>query len=176
MQRTFLALGFGLFMAGSASAQVSTKPTMAFAAPDPATLKAAREVVGKMQGDRGSTLTAMSAPMVGLIQQMGIREPERAQVLVQEVMLPVLTAHFDELLDVQARGFATVLSEPELRAISAFYDTAAGKALVKAQPQLAQAQLAGMTQWMGGLAPEIQTKTAQAIKAHGWDKVPAQSR
>lgn len=68
------------------------------------------------------------------------------------------------------------LSEPELRAISAFYDTAAGKALVKAQPQLAQAQLAGMTQWMGGLAPEIQTKTAQAIKAHGWDKVPAQSR
>ena len=50
-------------------------------------------------GDRDAVLSSMGAPMVGLMQQMGVREPDRAQVLVQEVMLPVMTAHYDELLE-----------------------------------------------------------------------------
>ncbi len=176
MQRSLLALGFGLLLAGPALAQAPAKPPAPTSVPDATALKAAREVVGKMQGDRAAVLTAMGGPMVGMIQQMGVREPDRAQVLVQEVLLPVMTAHYDELLDVQARSFATVLGTGELQAVSAFYDTPAGRALAKAQPQLAQAQLTGMTQWMGGLVPEIQSKMAQAIKAHGWDKAPTPSR
>lgn len=175
MRRTFLGLSFCVLLSGSALAQGTppASPPNATPAPDAATLKAAREVVAKMQGDRSTTLSAMSGPMVGLMQQMGVREPDRAQVLVQEVVLPVMTAHFDELLDVQARSFASVLSGADLQAVSAFYDTPAGRALAKAQPQLAQAQLTGMTQWMGGLVPEIQGKATQAVKAHGWDKPPA---
>lgn len=176
MRRTLLALGFGLLLAGPAFAQAPAKPMAPAGAPDPATLKAAREVVGKMQGDRGAVLASMGGPMVGLMQQMGVREPDRAQVMVQEVVLPVMTAHYDELLDVQARSFASVLSGADLQAVSAFYDTPAGRALAKAQPQLAQAQLTGMTQWMGGLVPEIQGKMTQAVKAHGWDKAPSPSR
>jgi uncharacterized protein len=174
MRRILLALG--LCLAGPALAQAPAKPPAPAAAPDAATLKVARDVVGKMQGDRAQVLASMSGPMVGLMQQMGVREPDRAQALVQEVVLPVLTAHYDELLDVQARSFATVLGGADLQAVSAFYDTPAGKALAKAQPQLAQVQLTGMTQWMGGLVPEIQGKAVQAVKAHGWDKAPGQSR
>ena len=173
MRHSLLALGLVISIAGPAFAQAPAKPPASASAPDAATLKAAREVVAKMQGDRASVLASMGGPMVGLIQQMGVREPDRAQVLVQEVMLPVMTAHYDELLDVQARSFAGVLSGSDLQAVSAFYDTPAGKALAKAQPQLAQAQITGMTQWMGGLVPEIQSKMAQAVKARGWDKAPA---
>ncbi|WP_245930707.1 DUF2059 domain-containing protein [Methylobacterium radiodurans] len=136
--------------------------------PDPATLKAAREVVTQMQGDRTTTLNSMSGPMVAMMQQMGIKEQDRAQVLVQEVVLPMLTARYDDLLDIQARSFAGVLSKEDLQAIGAFYGTPAGKRLAAAQPQLAQAQLTGMTQWMGQMMPEMQTKLTQAIKAHGW--------
>ena len=137
-------------------------------APTPAALKAARDTVAQMQGDRATVLKTMSAPMVSFMQQMGIREPDRAQVLVQEVVLPVLTSHYDELLDIQAKSYATVLSAADLQAISAFYASSAGRNLAAAQPTLAQAQLSGMTQWMGTVSPEMQTKLAQAIQAHGW--------
>ncbi|MCJ2087062.1 DUF2059 domain-containing protein [Methylobacterium sp. E-005] len=136
--------------------------------PDPALVKVARETVAQMQGDRTATLNAMAGPMVGMMQQIGIKEPDKAQVLVQEVVLPTLTAHYDELLDLQARGFATVLSKDDLQAIAAFYATPAGKHLVAAQPQLAQVQLTGMQQWMQSVMPEMQGKIAKAVQAHGW--------
>jgi len=163
-------------LAGAALGQTApaAKPgAVPVASPDAATLKAAREVVGQMQGDRAATLASMSAPLVSMMQQMGIREPDRAQVLVQEVMIPLLTAHYDELLDIQAKGFASALNKDDLQAIGAFYASPAGKRLVAAQPQLAQAQMTGMSQWMGTLMPELQGKLAAAIKAHGWGNPPA---
>ena len=162
----FLASGalFGaLLLSCSAFAQAP-----AASAPTPDALKAARGIVTQMQGDRANVLKVMSAPMIGLMQQMGIKEPDRAQVLVQEVVMPLLSAHYDELLDVQARAYATALTVADLQAISAFYATPAGHNLAVAQPTLAQAQVAGMTQWISTLAPELQTKLAQAIQTHGW--------
>ncbi|WP_244473017.1 MULTISPECIES: DUF2059 domain-containing protein [unclassified Methylobacterium] len=157
-------------LANGAYAQAAPSPDKpsASATQDPATLKVAREVVAQMQGDRVTTLNAMAAPMAGMMQQMGVREPERAQVIVREAVLPMLTAHYDELLDLQARSFATVLSKDDLQAVGAFYASPAGRRLAAAQPQLAQAQMTGTTQWMQALMPEMQTKIMQVIKAHGW--------
>lgn len=151
----------------AAVAQPAPKPVTT-TTPDPALVDIARETVAQMQGDRSATLSAMAAPMVGMMQQIGIKEPDKAQVLVQEVVMPTLTAHYDELLDMQARGFATVLGKDDLQAIAAFYATPAGKHLAAAQPQLAQVQLTGMQQWMQSVMPEVQGKLTKAIQAHGW--------
>ncbi len=94
----------------------------------------------QMQGDRTALLNAIATPMVGMMQQIGIKQQDQAQTLVQEVVMPTLTAHYDELLDIQARSFAAALGKDDLQAIAAFYATPAGKRLVTAQPQLAQAQ------------------------------------
>lgn len=159
----------GTTLAFGASAQGVPQPAApAVTVPDAVTLKAARDVVTQMQGDRTTTLNSMSGPMVGMMQQMGIKEPDRAQTLVQEVVVPMLTARYDELLDIQARSFASVLSKDDLVAIGSFYSTPAGRRLAAAQPQLAQAQLTGMTQWMGQMMPEMQAKLSQAVKTHGW--------
>ncbi len=139
-------------------------------AQDGASLAAAREVVAKMQPDRTALLASMAAPMVPLIQQMGVREAEKAQVLVQEVILPTLAANYAKLLDSQAKSYAAVLSIADLKGVAAFYDTPAGRNFVTAQPRLAQAQLAATTSWMQGIAPEMQAKLQQSIKAHGWSK------
>ncbi|KAA0121498.1 hypothetical protein SAMN02799622_04368 [Methylobacterium sp. UNC378MF] len=160
-----VGLCLGVVLPESGLAQSAQQPATA---PDPALLKVARETVAQMQGDRTATLSSMSAPLVGMMQQIGIKEPEKAQVLVQEVVMPTLTAHYDDLLDIQARGFATVLGKDDLQAIAAFYATPAGKHLAAAQPQLAQIQLAGMQQWMQSVMPEIQGKLTKAIQAHGW--------
>lgn len=142
------------------------------ASPSPEALQAARDVVTRAQGDRTAVLKAMSAPMIGLIQQAGVNEPDRAQVLVQEVVMPVLSTHLDQLVDMQARIYATALSVDDLKAVAAFYATPAGHDLTAAQPKIAQAQIAGMSQWMGAIAPEMQAKLVQAVKAHGWAATP----
>jgi len=138
------------------------------AAPDVATLKIAREVVKQMQGDRTTVLGTMGAPMAGLVQQMGVKDPGQAQVLVQEVVMPVLTAHSDELLDIQALAYASALGKDDLQAIGTFYASPAGRRLAASQPQLAQAQMTGMSQWMPSVMPDMQTKLVQAIQTHGW--------
>ena len=164
-----LSLTGALSCAALAQPAPATQPGATSAAtPDAATLKAARDVVVQMQGDRAATLASMSTPLIGMMQQMGIKEPDRAQVLVGEVLIPFLTAHYDELLDIQAHGFAAALSKEDLQTIGAFYASPTGKRLVAAQPKLVQVQMAGMSQWMGKLAPEMQAKLVAAVKAHGW--------
>ncbi|MCJ2080663.1 DUF2059 domain-containing protein [Methylobacterium sp. J-090] len=160
----------GLSLCLTLSSPAPAQPAAPAAQPvsDPATLKVAREVVAQMQGDRTTTLNAMAAPMAGMMQQMGIKEADRAQIIVREAVLPLLTAHYDELLDIQARSFAGVLGKEDLQAIGTFYGSPAGRRLAAAQPQLAQAQMTGTTQWMQGLMPEMQTKIVQIIKARGW--------
>jgi hypothetical protein len=162
-----LTLGF---CCNPALAEAPAKPAgTPQVAADPERLAAAKEVVAAAQGDRAAVLAAMKAPMVGMMQQMGIKEQDRAQVMVDEVVLPTLASHYDDLLSVQALAFAAVLSKEDLKAVAAFYATPAGRNMVKAQPQLSQAMLTGMQQWMGSLAPELREKIAKAAQAHGWD-------
>lgn len=162
-------LCLGAALPGAALAQTMPAPkTAPVAAPDAATLKVARDVVAQMQGDRTTVLASMGAPMVGMMQQMGIKEADKAQVLVQEVVMPVLTAHYDELLDIQARGYASVLNKDDLQAVGTFYATPAGRRMAAAQPQLAQAQMMGMQQWMQSVMPDMQGKIVQAVQKHGW--------
>ncbi|WP_245297777.1 DUF2059 domain-containing protein [Methylobacterium radiotolerans] len=103
-----------------------------------------------------------------MMQQIGIEVPDKAQVLVQEVVMPTPTAHYDELLAIQARGFATVLNKDELQAIAAFHAPPAGKRLAAVQPALARIQRAGMQQWMQSVMPAMRGKSTTAIQAHGW--------
>lgn len=126
-----------------------------------------RETVQVIASGR-RVLGDMVAPMAGMMQQMGIKEADRAQVIVQEAVLPLLTAHNDELLDIQVQSFAGVLNKEDLQAVSTFYSSPAGRRLAAAQPQLVQAQMAGTTQWMQGIMPEMQTKIVPIIKAKGW--------
>ncbi|MBB5765251.1 DUF2059 domain-containing protein [Methylorubrum rhodesianum] len=161
----FICLGL---LGAPALAQAPGKPAVPQVSADPERLAAAREVVAAAQGDRAAVLAAMKAPMAGVMQQMGITDPAKAQVMVNEVVLPTLSEHYDDLLAVQALSFASVLSKEDLKAVAAFYGTPAGKNLVKAQPQLSQAMLTGMQQWMGTLMPQLKEKVEKAAAAHGW--------
>lgn len=167
MRTTSLALGLlgCLALSAPAGAQAPAVPREGQVSVDPERLAAARRVVAASQGDRTALLQAMSAPMIGMVRQMGVNDPEKAQIMVRDVIMPVLTAHYDELLSIQALSYAAVLSKEDLQAIAAFYGTPAGQNLVKGQPQLTQASLTGMRQWLGMLTGELQAKLADAAKA-----------
>ena len=138
--------------------------------PSPASLALARQLVTKIEPAPQQTIAQMTGPMVGMVQQMGIDKPDRAQALVHEALVPILEEHISGLIDRSAQAYAQVLSEADLKATIAFYDTPAGQDLIKAQPTLAQLRITGLTQWMATLQPEMQTKIAEVVKKHGWDK------
>ncbi|WP_342150850.1 DUF2059 domain-containing protein [Methylorubrum sp. SB2] len=171
--RRAIILGLALFAALPASlrAEPATAPP-ASTKVDPARLALARDVIARAQGGREATLAAMKGPLGALLdqqmRQMGVAAPDKAQIMMDEVLMPILTAHYDEMLNVQALAYAAVFPAEDLRAIAAFYATPAGQRLAKAQPQLAQASLVGIRQWMAALMPEIQQKLAETAKAHGW--------
>ena len=138
--------------------------------PSPEALSLARQLVAKVDPSPQQTISAMAGPMVGMIQQMGVQQPDRAQALVNEAVLPILSEHVTDLADMSAQSYAQVLSVDDLKAVLAFYNTKAGADLIAAQPQLAQLRITNVTQWMGKLQPEIQGKIQSVAKSHGWDK------
>ena len=137
----------------------------------PEALALAKQLVAKIEPNPQQTVTQLGGSMVGLMQQMGIKDPEQAKTLVQEALLPLLSEHIGELVDRSAANYAETLSLDDLKATIAFYDTKAGQDLINAQPVLAQRRVQSLTAWMGGLQPEMQTKVAAVMKQHGWDKV-----
>ncbi len=158
------------FAAGPVAAQTGAAQTGAAQTVSPEALALARQLVAKVDPSPQQTVSAMSGPLVGMIQQMGVRQPDRAQALVQEAVLPILNEHLSDLSDLAAQAYAQVLTEDDLKGVLAFYETKAGADLIAAQPKLAQLRIANVTQWMGKLQPEIQTKIQSVAQAHGWDK------
>ena len=140
--------------------------------PDAVTMALAKQLVAKTAGERDQVIAGMSGPMVGFMQQMGVTDPTKARQLVDEAIMPLLREHYEELIDIQARSYAQALSVDDLKATLAFYDTKAGQDLIRAQPALAQARVTGLTQWMGTLQPEMQSRVAKTAKAHGWSSTP----
>ncbi len=153
-----------------AAAQPAAVPTPEALAPTPEALALARTLLTKMNGDPAVTIHQISGPMVGMLQQMGISDPTRARIIVQEALIPLLSSHYDELIEIMAKAYAATLSTDDMKAAVAFYESPAGQNLVAAEPKLAQAKLIGLTQWMSGLQPEMQEKIEEVIKAHGWEQ------
>lgn len=168
MRRAILP-GFALVVAlsGFARAEPPASPKV-----DPERLALARKLVELSQGDRAAVLAAMKGPMAAMVdqsmRQQGVTAPDKARIMTDEVLMPTLSAHYDELLDIQALAFAAAIPAEDLKAVVDFYATPAGRRFAKAQPQLAQAILVGIRQWTASLMPELQSKIMAAAKAHGW--------
>ncbi len=138
--------------------------------PSPEATRLADEIIAKTSANRQATIRAMSAPMVGMMQQFGVHEPDRAKTMVEEVIMPMLSAHIDELFALQARSYAMTFSVDDLKGLNAFYETPAGRDVLALQPKLSSSLISNTTQWLRALSPELQQKMQAAIKAHGWDK------
>ena len=82
--------------------------------------------------------------------------------------MPLLREHYDELMSIQAASYAAALTPEDMKATLAFYNTKAGQDLIRAQPQLTQARMTGLTKWMGTLQPEMQARVQKIAKSHGW--------
>ena len=126
---------FNRFRGGTLAVALALSPFAASAqtaVPGPEALALARDLVVKTSGDRDATLQSIGGPMAGMMQQIGISQPDRAKALVQEAVMPILTTHYDDLLAIKAKSFAAMLSIEDMKAIGAFYGTPVGQSLIRA--------------------------------------------
>jgi hypothetical protein len=80
-----------------------------------------------------------------------------------------LVARRGELDNELARAWARILSEDDLKAIAAFYKSAAGKKLAEVGPKLLQDTAQTVRTWQGRIGEELLEKSREELKQRNVD-------
>ena len=88
---------------------------------------------------------------------------------VLEKLRPEFEKQSDEMIDQSARIYATLLSETDIDAILAFFDSSAGKKYVGAQPLFLNQLVSGMQAWQQKISINMMTRVREEMKKKGHD-------
>ena len=89
--------------------------------------------------------------------------------VVLEKLRPEFEKQSDEMIDLSARIYATLLSEKDIDAILAFFDSSAGKKYVGAQPLFLNQLVSGMQAWQQKISINMMTRVREEMKKKGHD-------
>ena len=89
--------------------------------------------------------------------------------LVLEKLRPEFERQSDEMIDQSARIYATLLSEKDIDAILAFFDSDAGKRYVGAQPLFLNQLVSGMQAWQQKISINMMSRVREEMKKKGHD-------
>ena len=78
-----------------------------------------------------------------------------------------LTPRFVELSDEMARLYATHFTEPELKAILAFYQSPTGQKLLEQQPTVIESSMRFAQDWANKLSDKVIAKMREELKKRG---------
>jgi hypothetical protein len=152
----------------AAFAQSATVP----AAPEPsaAHLAAARQLV-VVSGMSRSFAAAVPQTMEHLGSTFTQTRPELTQDLtaVLAQLKPDFDKRADQMIDVAAHIFARLMSEADIKAANAFFESAAGKKYVETQPAFFNDVVNAMQDWQQKLAQDMVTRAREEMKKKGHD-------
>jgi hypothetical protein len=131
---------------------------------------AARALVGASRTGGLGALSGLVLPFPKLLSEMGVQPGPRFPVAMRQAVLPVIFEHADDFTVVQVHSYSTLLSLPDMKAATAFYNSPAGQDIVRLRPLLIQREAGPAFKLIATLHPEIDTKVQQTLKAHGWSK------
>ena len=90
-------------------------------------------------------------------------------IVVLDQLRPEFEKQSDEMIDLSARIYATLLNEKDLEAILAFYDSDAGKKYVAAQSLYINQLIPGSQAWQQKIAINMMARVRQEMKKKGHD-------
>jgi hypothetical protein len=118
--------------------------------------------------------TNLFAPLItGVIEQAKIPFLQQNPALgkeLNEIAIKLrndLAPRFSELTNEVATLYATRFSEPELKAILAFYRSPTGKKLLAQQPQIIDASMKFAQDWANKLSDQVIAKMKEELKKRG---------
>ncbi len=160
MKKILLALSC-VALALSATAQNAPAP-----APDAAKLALAREVITAMQADKlidrmTGQMKQMAAQMSGYAPDMPADKRARAEATQSKIM-DLSMEMSKTLLSKMDTIYADVFTEPELKAMKAFYSSPEGASAQLKQAEVAQRMMPLVQELQRGLMPKIQQIMAEA--------------
>jgi len=175
---TGLTLGFSLasalLLAEAASAQQpasSTPPAQTgpgSTAPSPSHLAAARALV-IASGMSRSFGVIIPQFMDQIAQSLTQTRPEIAQdlkaVLIQ--LKPEFENEVNEMIDIAAQIYVKQMSEPDLKAAVAFFDSPSGKKYVETQPAFLTEAVTAMQGWQGKVSTDMMSRVRAEMKKRG---------
>lgn len=159
---SFLAAGAlaSVLFAGAAMAQQTAQAS-------PSHLAAAREVA--IGSGMVRSFDAITEPLLGSLQQMNVTRPEIKQDLDQVVaqIRPELDKEKQKMVDNAARAFASRMTEAELKTISDFYKSPAGKKYVETQPGILDDVVRDLATWTQQTAQFVMTRARDEMGKRG---------
>jgi hypothetical protein len=174
----WLAFGVALVAMIGESAIAQQPPAAAPATPGSATpapaspshLAAARALVVASGMSR-----SFSVVIPQFMDQIGASLTQTRPELIRDLndvlsqMKPEFDKFADEMVDIAAQIFAKQLSEADLKAAAAFFDSAAGKQYVAAQPAILTDIVTAMQGWQGKVSTDMMTRVRAEMKKKGHD-------
>ncbi|WPP06520.1 DUF2059 domain-containing protein [Methylocella tundrae] len=177
-----LMLGFGLALMAAATlcpaaaqqkapapAQPAS-PAPAAAPITPAHLAAARAlVIGSGMSRSFGVVIPQFVDQIG--SSLSQTRPEIVQDLKEVLtnLRPEFEKQADEMTDIAAQIFAKRLSEADLNAAVAFFNSTAGKNYVAAQPAILTDIVTAMQGWQGKISTDMMTRVREEMKKKGHD-------
>jgi len=118
--------------------------------------------------------TNLFAPLIaGVIEQAKTPFLQQNPALAKELneiaikLRAELAPRFSEITNKVATLYATRFSEPELKAILAFYQSPVGKKLLAQQPRIIDTSMKFAQNWANKLSDEVITKMREELKKRG---------
>ena len=142
-------------------------PVFAQAQPSASHLALAREVA--VSSGMTRSFDAMVEPFLDQLQQMNVTRPEIKNDLTQVVAMlrPELEQQKQKMVDNAAKAFATRMTEAELREISTFYKSAAGKKYVEVQPGILDDVVRDLATWTQQTAQFVMNRAREEMSKRG---------
>ena len=170
MMSVFQATKRAARLAAIAFALVAFGPAAHSQQPSAAAMATAKELVGI------TGATALFSPLIaGVVEQAKLlylqQNPNLAKDLneIADKMREDLKSRFVEITNEVARQYATNFTEPELKAILAFYQSPAGKKLLERQPTVVNSSMKFAQDWANKLSDEVVPKMREELKKRGHD-------
>jgi Uncharacterized protein conserved in bacteria len=155
-------------LATVAIALVAFSPAAYSQQPSAAAIASAKELVAVT-----SSMTLFTPLITGVVEQAKLlflqQNPGLSKNLneISEKLRTDLAPRLVELSDEVAKLYATNFTEPELKAILAFYQSPAGKKLLTQQPKVVDASMNFAQGWANKLSDEVIGKMREELKKRG---------
>ncbi len=169
------AFAIAALAATSALAQEKSAPApgaapAANAPPAPSHLAAARALVigSGMSRSFGVVIPQFMDQIAGSLTQTRPEiAPDLNEVLTN--LRPEFEKQTDEMTSIAAQIFASRMSEADLKAAVAFFNSAAGKQYVAVQPAILTDVVTAMQGWQGKISTDMMTRVREEMKKKGHD-------
>ncbi len=167
-----LAFGVSLIAACPAVAQQQAPASPAIAAGPitPSQLAAARALVIASGMSRSFTVIIPQ-----FVNQIGSSLTETRPELTEDLkavfaaLAPEFDKKADEMTDIAAQIFAKHMSEADLKAAAAFFNSPSGKQYVAAQPPILTDIVTAMQGWQGKVSTNMMARVREEMKKKGHD-------